>query len=124
MISMSAISHSRRLLPAPVPNTFELRLTKTVFGSRKDESASAGRWAWRRCATRVKAPALGLKLHETARKVNAIIDSMANVVANTDPNRSPRTAGIASSRIPTIEIPNVHQAIGVLIGVKPAVDSL
>ena len=46
------------------------------------------------------------------------------MVANTVPNRSPITAGIASSRRPTIEMPSVHQAIGVWIGVKPAVESL
>ena len=59
-----------------------------------------------------------------ARKVSGIIDSSASAVANTVPKRSPRTAGIASSSSPPIEMPSVHQAIGVWIGVNPAVDRL
>ena len=46
------------------------------------------------------------------------------MVANTVPNRSPLTAGIARISSPTIEMPSVHQAIGVWIGVNPAVESL
>ena len=79
---------------------------------------------WRKCHSQLKSTAEGLKIHEIARNVSGIIDSNASVVANTVPNRSPRTAGIASSSSPTIEMPSVHQAIGVWIGVNPAVESL
>ena len=79
---------------------------------------------WRKCHSQLKSTADGLKIHEIARNVSGIIDSSASVVANTVPNRSPRTAGIASSSSPPIEMPSVHQAIGVWIGVNPAVESL
>ena len=79
---------------------------------------------WRKCHSQPKSTAEGLKIHAMARNVSGIIDSSASEVANTVPNRSPSTAGIARSSRPTIEIPSVHQAIGVWIGVNPAVDSL
>ena len=68
---------------------------------------------WRKCHNQLKSTAEGLKIHEIARNVSGIIDSSASVVANTVPNRSPSTAGIARSRRPPIEMPSVHQAIGV-----------
>ena len=53
--------------------------------------------------------------------VSGIIESSASTVANTVPKRIPRYAGMKNSRIPTIEIPSVHQAMNVWIGVKPLV---
>ena len=77
---------------------------------------------WWKPARLLKSTADGLKIHEIAMKVSGIIDRSASVVANPVPNRSPRYAGMNSSRIPTTEIPSVHHAIGVWIGVKPAVE--
>src|SRR5437879_1102598 len=78
----------------------------------------------RKCQSQPKSTADGLKIHEMARKVSGIIDRSASAVANMVPNRRPITAGIARMSSPTIEMPNVHQAIGVWIGVNPAVESL
>ena len=56
---------------------------------------------WRKCHSQLKSTAEGLKIHEIARNVSGIIESNASVVANTVPNRSPLTAGIARSSSPT-----------------------
>ena len=63
----------------------------------------------------------GWKIHAIAMNVSGIIDSNANVVAKTVPNRIPRYAGMKKSRIPKIAIPSVHQAMNVWMGVKPDV---
>ena len=56
----------------------------------------------------------------SASNVSGIIDRRPSTVANIAPNRIPSNAGMNRSRMPTIEIPSVHQAIGVWIGVNPA----
>ena|SRR2546423_6735544 len=66
----------------------------------------------------------GLKIHATARNVSGIIESRPSTVANTDPKRMPRYAGMKRSRIPMIEIPSVHHAIGVWMGVNPDCERL
>ena len=81
------------------------------------------RLVWRKCHSHEKSTALGLKIQAMARNVSGIIDRSARVVAKTVPKRNPRTAGIASSRMPTIEIASVQYAIGVWIGVNPLVES-
>ena len=67
----------------------------------------------RKCHSWLKSTAEGLKIHEMARKVSGIIERMASVVANAVPNRSPRTAGMASRIRPTTEMPSVHQVMDV-----------
>ena len=76
---------------------------------------------WRKCHSWPKSTTDGWKIQAIARNVSGIIDSSASVVAKAVPNRSPRTAGIARSRMPTIAMPSVHQAMNVWIGVIPAV---
>ena len=50
--------------------------------------------------------------------VSGIIESSARIVANIVPKRMPRYAGMKKSRIPTIEMPSVQYAMGVLTGVN------
>src|SRR5690242_15228441 len=72
---------------------------------------------WRKCHSCPKSTADGLKIHEMAKNVSGIIDSTASVVAKAVPKRRPRIAGIDSRMSPTMEMPSVHQVIGVSIGV-------
>src|SRR2546422_10136372 len=71
--------------------------------------------SWPQCATD------GWKIQAIAMNVSGIIDSNASTVANTVPKRIPRYAGMKKSRMPTIEIPIVHHAMNVWIGVNPDV---
>src|ERR1700752_962506 len=67
-------------------------------------------WKW---VSWPKSTTDGLKIQEIARNVSGIIDSIASVVANTVPNRSPREEGMDRTRMAMAGTPIVHHAIGV-----------
>ncbi len=55
--------------------------------------------------------------------MSGIIESTPSTVAKAVPLRIPKYAGMNTSRMPTTAIASVHQAMKVLIGVKPEVVS-
>ncbi len=61
----------------------------------------------------------GTNIHATAMKVSGIIERIASTAAKRAPKRTPSQEGMKNSSMPTNEMPSVHQAMGVWIGVKP-----
>ena len=60
-----------------------------------------------------------LKIQPMATNVSGTMEMTPRIVANTVPKRIPRYAGMKSNSRPTIEMPSVHHAMNVWIGVKP-----